>query len=302
MADRHLLLCNDDGIDAFGLRVLEEALTGLPGVRLSVVAPATQQSATSRSLTLEAPLRIRQRGARRWAVTGTPTDTVMVALGKLLADDPPDAVLAGINHGPNLGEDVHYSGTVAAAMEGCIHGLWSAALSLADWRPTDFGAAAAFVRRFLPELLEQPLPPGTLWNINLPNGAEDTLKGVRLTRQGTRKYYDVINDLHDPRGKPWVWIAGKGPVWDEAGEETDYLAIREHYASLTPLIIDLTCETVRRDLAHVAREGLPGEPVFGEDGQRFVIGGRDPIGLSFEGPTRGGQPLKGADRAGSGPS
>jgi 5'-nucleotidase len=295
MADIHLLLSNDDGIEAFGLKVLEEALRDLPGFRITTVAPATQQSATSRCMTLSRPLRVRACGPGRWAVTGTPTDTVMVALGKLLRDDPPQFVLAGINHGPNLGEDVHYSGTVAAAMEGCVQGLPAAAISLADWCPTDFGAAAAFVRRMLPALIERPLPSGTMWNINVPNGPEASLRGLRVTRQGSRTYHDVINDFVDPRGRSLVWIAGKGPVWEDR-DDSDYAAVRDGYASLTPLKIDLTDHDAWQRFAAGLGEDLPGEPIFGQDGNRFVLRQGDALGLTFDGPTRGGdRPLPGGN-------
>jgi 5'-nucleotidase len=288
MAVTHILLSNDDGIGAFGLQVMEEILADLPGVRTTTVAPATQQSATSRCMTLHEPLRIKQHGEARWSVSGTPTDTVLVALGKILHDDPPDFVLAGINHGPNLGEDVHYSGTVAAAMEGCIQGLPAAAISLADWRPSDFGGAAAFLRRMLPEILAHPLPRGTMWNVNVPDGPEEKLRGVRITRQGSRHYYDVVNEMIDPRGRPLVWIAGKGPRWQDV-QDSDYIAVRDGYVSMTPLQTDLTNLDAWRDLAALGRSGLPGEAVLGGAlAGRFVRGHNNPQGLTFEGPTRGG--------------
>jgi len=295
MSQIHVLLSNDDGIEAFGLKALEEALAGLPDVRTTTVAPATQQSATGRCMTLSRPLRVKACGAGRWSVSGTPTDTVMVALGKVLHDDPPDLVIAGINHGPNMGEDVHYSGTVAAAMEACVQGLPAVAVSLADWHPCDFGAAAAFVRRILPEVVANPLPRGTMWNVNVPDGPEKSLKGYRITRQGSRTYWDVINDLSDPRGRPLVWIAGKGPRWDET-EDTDYLAVRDGYASMTPLHVDLTNHAVWRERATGADVALPGEPVFGEDGDRYVLRRGASQGLVFEGPTRGGDTPLGKDK------
>jgi 5'-nucleotidase len=291
MAAIHVLISNDDGIDAFGLRALESALQELPGFRTTTVAPATQQSATSRCMTLSRPLRVRACGAGRWSVTGTPTDTVMVALGKILRDDPPDFVLAGINHGPNLGEDVHYSGTVAAAMEGCIQGLPAAAISLADWRPTDFGGAAAFMRRMLPDLVARPLPPGTMWNINVPNGPEASLRGVRVTRQGSRTYHDVINDLTDPRGIPLVWISGKGPAWAE-DRDSDHAAVRDGLVSMTPLKIDLTDLDAWRRYAAELDATVPGAACYAEDGSRFVMRPDGAVGLTMEGPTRGGEDLR----------
>jgi 5'-nucleotidase len=138
----------------------------------------------------------------------------------------------------------------------------------------------------LPELLSDPLPPHTMWNINVPDGPENSLQGYRITRQGSRTYHDVINDLSDPRGRPLVWIAGKGPSWREL-DETDYLAVRDGYASMTPLQVDLTNHEVWR--RHAERGGaLPGEPVFGADGDRFVLRRETAQGLVFEGPTRGG--------------
>jgi len=286
MADKHILLSNDDGIDAFGLQVMEEALAGIPGIRTTTVAPASQQSATSRCMTLHEPLRVKSRGDHRWSVSGTPTDTVLVALGKILVDDLPDFVLSGINHGPNLGEDVHYSGTVAAAMEGCIQGIPAASISLADWCPSDFSAVAAFLRRMLPAIIAEPLPRGTMWNINVPNGSESSIKGVKITRQGSRHYYDVVNELEDPRGRPLVWIAGKGPKWAEV-EGSDYAAVRDGYVSMTPLMTDLTDHRAITAAMHLTADGLPGDPVLSDDHEQFVLSKRDPMGLTFDGPTRG---------------
>lgn len=289
MSQTHILLSNDDGIDAFGLQVLELALADLPDVRTTTVAPLTQQSATSRCMTLAEPLRVKQHGPARWSVSGTPTDTMMVALGRLVVDDWPDLVIAGINHGPNMGEDVHYSGTVAAAMEGCMQGIPSVAVSLADWRPADFGGAAAVVRRLLPDLLATALPPGTMWNLNVPDGPESDVRGVRVTHLGSRIYRDVITETHDPRGRPMVWIAGQGPDWHDR-EGSDYNAVRDGYASLTPLKIDLTDHATYQAMGDLSRDQLPGDPVYTGDGDRFVLqrGGASGLTLVFEGPTRGG--------------
>lgn len=287
MASIHVLLSNDDGIDAFGLRALEMVLADMHGFRTTTVAPATQQSATSRCMTLNRPLRVHARGSGRWAVNGTPTDTVMVALGKIMLDDPPDFVLAGINHGPNMGEDVHYSGTVAAAMEARIQGYPAAAISLADWHPTDFGAAAAFVRRVLPELVARPLPAGTMWNINVPNGPESSLKGMRVTRQGSRTYHDVINDMVDPRGKPLVWISGTGPQWVEEND-TDYAAVRDGHVSMTPLTIDLTDHAAWRRFSDELERAVPGSLESDPNSERFVMRSDPSMGLIIGGPIRGG--------------
>ena len=171
-------------------------------------------------------------------------------------------------------------------MEGCIQGYPAAAMSLADWRPRDFGGAAAFLRRMLPEILAHPLPRGTMWNINVPDGPESSLRGVRITLQGSRHYHDVVNEMIDPRGKPLVWIAGKGPEWHEV-TDSDYAAVRDGYVSMTPLQTDLTDHETRRLLRELDAESLPGAAA-NEDGRSFVRGHDDPQGLTFEGPTRGG--------------
>ncbi len=236
---RHILLSNDDGIEAHGLKVLEEALARIPGFRVTVVAPHDQQSASSHALTLTKPLRILDAGQNRYAVTGTPTDTVLVAMEKILADDKPDLVLSGINHGPNMGQDVIYSGTVAAAMEGTMFGLPSYALSLAKWNPTDFSGAAEFLVEHLTTILEYPQPKATMLNINIPEGPREKIIGMRMARLGSRQYQNVIADKIDPHGKPYFWIGGSGPVW-QRDEGTDFMACEEGYVSLTPLKVDIT--------------------------------------------------------------
>jgi len=284
MARTHILITNDDGIDAFGLRVLEETLRSIDDYRVTVVAPADQQSATSHSLTLTLPLRIIERAPDRFAVTGTPTDTVLVALEKILKNDPPDVVLSGINHGPNMGEDVLYSGTVAAAMEGAMFHIRSYALSLATWHPTDFSGASAFVRRALPEILAFPLEAGSLLNINIPDGPEIAIKGIKVARLGSRVYHDVITDQVDPRGRPFLWIGGHGPTWKE-DPDTDYSAVQAGYVAITPLRLDLTNYKVLAQVGALASEGLPGDPWPGcED---YGPGG-GAAGGNLPGPTRGG--------------
>jgi 5'-nucleotidase len=235
----HLLLSNDDGIDAAGLHALRRALASArPDWRLSVIAPDREQSATSHSLTLTQPLRVEERGERAWAVTGTPTDCVLVGRETVLADDPPDAVLSGINHGPNLGEDVHYSGTVAAAFEGRILGLPAVALSLGS-RELRFEAAEHFVRDHLVRWLEDGLPEGTLLNVNIPSGGADEVKGIRPCRLGSRRYTDVVVRKEDPRGREYFWIAGDHKT--VSGEpDTDLGLVAEGYISVTPLLVDLT--------------------------------------------------------------
>ncbi len=250
---RHVLISNDDGIEALGLRVLEQAIARIPGFRVTVVAPSDQQSASSHALTLTAPLRILDAGENRYAVTGTPTDSVLVAMEKILKDDKPDLVLSGINHGPNMGEDVIYSGTVAAAMEGTMCGLPSYALSLAKWHPTDFSGAEEFLVNHLTSILEFPLRKGSLMNINLPDGPEENIKGIRVTNLGSRVYQNVISDKVDPHGKPYFWIGGQGPSWQN-NEGTDYNACEDGYVSLTPLMVDITHYGLQQEMKSMERD------------------------------------------------
>ena len=216
--------------------MLEEALADLPGIRLSTVAPATQQSATSRCMTLHEPLRIKAHGPDRWSVSGTPTDTVLVALGKILRDDPPHFVLSGINHGPNLGNDVHYSGTVAAAREGALRGVPSVALSNSS---SDMEGAAQYAKRFCKQLLRTTVPAGqaVLLNINFPSVPP---KGIRATRLGFRLYSDDVEVRDDPRGRHYLWIGGPGGVKHEPAEGADTEALDAGFISITPLSIEAT--------------------------------------------------------------
>ncbi len=250
---RHVLLSNDDGINAAGLNILEETIRSMPDFRVTVVAPHDQQSASSHSLTLSSPLRILEEGNDRYAVTGTPTDSVLVAMEKILRSDPPDIVLSGINHGPNMGEDVIYSGTVAAAMEGTMFGIPSYALSLAAWHPTDFSGAVTFLKENLEDILAFPLRKGSLININLPDGPAGIIKGLRITRLGNRVYNNPITDQVDPHGRPYLWIGGSNPTYTrEIG--TDYHAIDEGYVSLTPLLVDLTHYGMHQEMKILERD------------------------------------------------
>ncbi len=253
---KHILISNDDGITAQGILVLEEAVRALGDYRVTVVAPHDQQSASSHSLTLTSPLRIIEHGPGRFAVTGTPTDSVLVAMEKILRSDPPDLVMSGINHGPNMGEDVIYSGTVAAAMEGTMFGVPSYAFSLAAWHPSDFSGAGEFLRRCLPEILAFPLRRGTLLNVNIPDGPVGNIRGIRVTRLGSRVYQNVITDQVDPHGKPYLWIGGQGPTWSR-DHGTDYAAVEEGYVSLTPLMVDLTHYGLHQEMKSLERDGLP---------------------------------------------
>jgi 5'/3'-nucleotidase len=233
---KRILVSNDDGIEAPGLVALVEALA--PWAEVSVMAPQTEQSAASHALTLQHPLRVRTLGPRRWSVNGTPTDCVLLAIKEFLPE-PPDLVISGINEGPNMGEDVIYSGTVAAAMEGALLGFPALAVSLASRKALDFRTAASVSARLAARLLELPLCDRFLLNVNVPPGEGDGIRGYRVTRLGTRVYHDVIVKNRDPRGREYYWIGGGEPSWTDS-TESDFAAVSQGYVSLTPLLTDLT--------------------------------------------------------------
>ncbi len=230
-----ILITNDDGIHSDGLIKLEEALKDVGDVY--VVAPASEMSGASHSLTLARPLRIRQLDERHWSVDGTPTDCVTLALNKILNEaERPDICVSGINHGGNLGDDASYSGTVAGAMEATILSVPGVALSLVARENYDFTHAAAFAVVATRKVLEEGLPEGTLLNINLPPGE---IKGVMVTRQGIKNARPIISEHIDPRGKPYFWI-GEEYFNANAVEGTDYFAVKSGYVSVTPLRSDMT--------------------------------------------------------------
>src|SRR5918997_493037 len=221
-----ILLTNDDGIHSDGLTKLEEALRELGDVY--VVAPASEMSGASHSLTLSRPLRIRQIDRRHWTVDGTPTDCVTFALNHILSEsERPDICCSGINHGGNLGDDATYSGTVAGALEATILGVPGVAFSLVARENYDFTEAARFAVTAVRKVLQEGLPEGTLLNINIPPGE---IKGVRVTRQGLKNARPVISEHIDPRGKPYYWIGEEHFGWNTA-DGTDYQAIKQGFVS-----------------------------------------------------------------------
>ncbi len=234
--DIHILLTNDDGITADGLRYLKEAVRHLGTV--TIVAPERQRSGSSHALTLDNPLRIQKLDEDTMAVDGTPTDCVLLAMRGLL-ERRPDLLISGINHGPNLGDDITYSGTVAAAFEGTLLGLPSVAISVCSWKECRFEAAARFAAVIAEEVLKHGLPPGTLLNVNVPSLPPEDIRGVRITKLGKRIYRDAIVRKTDPRGKDYYWIGGEPPI-SRGGEDTDFEAIEEGVISVTPLHLDLT--------------------------------------------------------------
>ena len=241
-----ILLTNDDGIDARGLALLERVATALSD-DLWIVAPSEEQSGTGHSLTLTQPIRLRRHDERRFSVSGTPTDAVMMALAHIMKDSPPDLILSGINRGANLAEDVTYSGTVSAAMEGALAGVPSIALSQAYARQglgagVPFAAAEAWAERVLRPLTAQPMASGTLVNVNFPAIDPGEIKGIRVCRQGLRDYGRLrIVERTDPRGFPYFWF-GLAPVVETPGHSTDLEVIADGYVSVTPLHLDLTHE------------------------------------------------------------
>ncbi len=231
-----ILLTNDDGIFAPALLALREALAPLGQV--VTVAPDRDQSATSHSLTLHRPFRIHRHDETTFSVDGTPTDCVVCAYYGLL-DRRPDMVISGINHGPNMGEDVFYSGTVAAAIEGTLQGVPSIAASLVTRERTDFVEPAAFVARLAGRVAARGLGPRRLLNVNIPHRPWEEIAGVAVTRLGSRKYRDTLVRKVDPRGRDYYWIGGEDPVW-EPRPGTDFHAVHDGWISVTPLRLDLT--------------------------------------------------------------
>jgi len=227
-----LLVTNDDGVHAPGLSALAEALTELGDV--FVIAPDREQSAVGHALTLHRPLRVDRLGERRFAVNGTPSDCVNLGVLGLLPE-PPVLVVSGINDGANLGDDVTYSGTVSAAMEGTLLGVSSIAVSLE--RPDEgFAEAARIARLVAARVLVEGLPPKAFLNVNVPRGMP---KGIRLTELGHRVYKERIVEQTDPRGRTYYWIGAGPPQWDTS-DATDLAALHDGYASITPLHLDLT--------------------------------------------------------------
>jgi 5'-nucleotidase len=241
-----ILLTNDDGVNAPGLRILE-AIAATLSDDVWIVAPSEEQSGAGHSLTLSEPVRLRKLGERRFAVTGTPTDAVMMGLAHILAEHKPDLILSGVNRGANLGEDVTYSGTVSAAMEGALAGITSIALSQSYAREgmgdtVPFAAAEAWAGRVLAPLLATSFAPKTLVNINFPALPPEEVKGVRVVRQGIRDYGRLnIDRRTDPRGYNYYWF-GLRPIPHTPGHATDLEAIADGYVSVTPLHLDLTHE------------------------------------------------------------
>ncbi|MBI4533796.1 MAG: 5'/3'-nucleotidase SurE [Candidatus Melainabacteria bacterium] len=248
-----ILVSNDDGIYAPGIRVLAERLAAEPSNSVFVVAPDRERSATGHALTLHKPIRVEKvdfgddvKGA--WWTTGTPADCVKFAVGALLKD-PPDLVVSGINNGANLGTEVLYSGTVSAAMEGAILHIPSIAVSLVGRHNKHYAVAADFVAQLTNMLPEAQLPGRVLLNVNVPNVPLSEMKGVALTQLGVRVYNDYYEKRVDPRGKVYYWLAGEA-VEEGEEENTDAWAVLHNQISVTPISFNMTDEHMLEKLAN----------------------------------------------------
>ena len=248
-----ILLTNDDGVNAPGLKILEKIARQFSD-DIWIVAPAEENSGAGHSLTLTRPVRIRQHGDQHYSVAGTPTDSVMMALGVIMQDTRPDLVLSGVNRGANLGDDITYSGTVSAAMEGALAGVRSIAMSqvygkegMGDAVP--FSAAEAWGAKVLEPLLKMDFTPRTLINVNFPALAPDAVKGIQVARQGFHDYSrgSIVKGT-DPRGYDYYWFGLHG-VEHTSGHDTDLEVVDDGYISVTPLHLDLTHHAALGSLA-----------------------------------------------------
>lgn len=246
---KRILISNDDGINSEGIHKLHETLKKMGEVY--VVAPDRDQSAVSHSLSLFRPLRLEKITEYVYSVDGTPTDCVNLAINGILRDKKPDLVVSGINKGENLGDDITYSGTVSAAMEGTLLGIPSIAVSLVGREDYNFDYALHYTDLISEYVLVNGLPKDTLLNVNIPNTASENINGIRITKQGKRLYDEPIVEKIDPRGKKYYWIGG-----NELGfldiENSDLVAVKEGYVSVTPIGLDLTnfnhIEKLKEDL------------------------------------------------------
>ena len=229
-----ILITNDDGIHSPGIEALQQALSGLG--RTIVIAPDRDNSAVSHSLTMNRPLKVVRLRENFYTLDGTPTDCVAVGIKKILAVRP-DLLVSGINAGANLGDDISYSGTVSAAIEGTMYGIASMAISVGGEPPYDYRAAMQIALFMAGKILRNSLPGDTLLNINVPSGS--SYKKIRVTRQGRRLWENSIHETLDPRGSKHYWIGGGTPVTDP-GEDTDVHTFADGNVSITPIQLDLT--------------------------------------------------------------
>jgi len=232
-----ILISNDDGIASPGLAALEKSLSSLGEV--TVVAPDRDQSASSHALSLHRPLRVEKIDPHRYSVDGTPTDCINLAVNGLINGKRPDLVVSGINKGANVGDDVTYSGTVSAAMEGTLLRIPSIAVSLLGKKSFVFDSAADYAKTVAGFVFKNGLPSDTFLNINIPNLPSEDIKGVKITKQGKRFYNDAIIKNKDPRGKPYYWIGGDELAYKKI-PNSDILSVMEGWISVTPIKLDFT--------------------------------------------------------------
>lgn len=251
-----ILVSNDDGYQSEGIRALAAAMEELGDVW--VVAPEVEQSASSHAISIHRPLRLREVRPRWFAVDGTPTDCSWLGIHHVLKGRRPAIMVSGINHGPNLSDDVTYSGTVAAAMEASIIGVPAIAVSLAGWGVQDFGPAARFSRALVGEALARDLRGRLLLNVNVPPGVEPD--GYVVTRLGKHSYGSDVVEKKDPRGRPYFWIGGNEYQHEDIPGSDCNVVLRERRVSVTPLVLDLTDEPMRETVASWRVEGFARHP------------------------------------------
>ncbi len=232
-----ILITNDDGINAVGLKYLHEAFEKM--ARVYVFAPDRNRSAAGHSLTLHKPLRINKIARDWYHVSGSPTDCVHLAINKILKKKKPDLLISGINEGGNLGDAITYSGTVSAAFEGTLSGIPSIAISIDGMGKLRYSTAAGFAVKLVQMIIEKGMPEDTLLNVNIPNLPASQVKGVKITRMGKGKWEGSIIQKTDPRGKKYYWIGGNARGWEEE-DNSDLNAVRNGYISISPLHLDLT--------------------------------------------------------------
>ena len=251
LARARVLISNDDGIHAPGIKVLERALKRIAG-EVWVVAPEHEQSASSHSLTLRTPLRIRKISPRKFAVNGTPTDSVLLGVQQVMKECRPDLIVSGVNRGGNLGEDVTYSGTVAAAMEGTLLGIASVAFSLtcSDGAKAHWATAEAYVETVLKQLAGVAFPDGVLVNVNIPDCPVSDVTGIESTRQGRRKIGCHLQQGRDPKGQEYFWIGGQRDE-DVSRPGTDLEAVARRAVSVAPISMDMHHAGMAKRLAAV---------------------------------------------------
>jgi len=237
-----ILLTNDDGVFAPGIMAAKRALEEMEEVEVTIIAPSRPRSGCGHSITLHKALRAEKvtlaDGTSGYSCSGTPSDCVVLGVSHLLTDC--DIVISGINNGPNIGEDLTYSGTVGAAMEGAICGLPAIAISLDTFTNEDFSVAGKYLKRITRFLLENPLPHDNFLNVNVPAVPAEEIKGIKFTEQGTRKYEERTEKRHDPRGGEYFWICGNVIQTGQDSDDSDYEAVKDNYVSVTPISLNLT--------------------------------------------------------------